>query len=188
MQFIFNNQNSGLNKVGGIQLCYSCAVWVMLATLVMTARSCFNHWRQTDARHQLKPFHLLLNNVNIDWKARTCRATNGSFNLKVLHGTLTVSLVVSLWGSDGFFRFYHDWDIQLFLLLYFVARKSDKPMTFTSNNIATFTGYKVIRYNFTVLRSSTFSLFFECVANMMMSPTPLFPEVMAEHNFSNFSW
>lgn len=31
-------------------------------------------------------------------------------------------------------------------------------------------------------------LVFECVANMMMSPTPLFPEVMAEHNFSNFSW
>ncbi|XP_041859285.1 raf-1 proto-oncogene, serine/threonine kinase a isoform X2 [Melanotaenia boesemani] len=30
----------------------------MLAGLVMTARSCFNHWRQTDARHQLKLPHL----------------------------------------------------------------------------------------------------------------------------------
>lgn len=40
----------------GLSLRCSCAVWVMLATLAMTVSSCFNHWRQTDARLQLEPF------------------------------------------------------------------------------------------------------------------------------------
>lgn len=103
-------------KWEGLNLRCSCAVWVMLATLVMTARSCFNQWRQADARHRLKPFHLLPNDVNIDREKRgTTERHGGSFTLKALHGTLRGSLVVSLWGSGGFFRVRRGCQIKLFL-------------------------------------------------------------------------
>lgn len=69
-----STKNHNTSKVGGLSLCYSCAVWMMLATLDMTARSCFNQWRQPDARHQLKLLHLLLpNNVNIELQSEALR-------------------------------------------------------------------------------------------------------------------
>lgn len=114
-----------------------CAVWVILATLVVTERSCFNHWRQTDARHQLKPFHLLPNNVTIligerekkKVVARWHRATYWSFNLKVPHEALRISPLpcVTFEGpTDFFFRIQHDWEIKktnFSCMIYVVARK-----------------------------------------------------------------
>lgn len=112
-------------KWEGLRLCYSCAVLVMLATLVMTARSCFNHWRQTDARHQLKPFHLLPNNVNIDLKSEAAPSdSRRGFNLKVLHtGLQEYPSSCHFEGPTDFFfffRIYHDREIKLFL--YYIRR------------------------------------------------------------------
>lgn len=170
-----STKNHNTSKVGGLSLCYSCAVWMMLATLDMTARSCFNQWRQPDARHQLKLLHLLLpNNVNIELQSEALRTYflwGGGFNLKVLRWIWRISLVVSLWGSDGqtdFFAFTTNWRLKKkkrkkksFLLLFWVVRKGDPPMTLPSYINATFTGYRVIWYSvwiFTDLELFLFSL------------------------------
>lgn len=74
LTLLWAQKNDNTSKVGGLSLCYSCAVCMMLATLDMTARSCFNQWRQPDARHQLKLLHLLLpTNVNIELQSEAMR-------------------------------------------------------------------------------------------------------------------
>lgn len=86
---------------------------MMLATLVMTARSCFNHWRQSNARHQ--------QNFSLSSKQRKYWFGRRGITEKLL-GVLIWkyfagpegSLVVPLWGSDGFFRICHDWELKLF--------------------------------------------------------------------------
>lgn len=120
LTLLWAQKNDNTSKVGGLSLCYSCAVCMMLATLDMTARSCFNQWRQPDARHQLKLFHLLLpTNVNIELQSEALRTYflwgGGGFNLKVLRWIWRISLVVSLWGSDGqtdFFAFTTNWRLK----------------------------------------------------------------------------
>lgn len=176
----------------------------MLATLAVTASSCFNQWRQTDARHQLKPFHLLPDNGNIDWKTRYSSATRSVvclfflFYLKAPHGSFGLALVVSLWGSGGFPPFTStaigDTSFPLFCPRWWFVKKKrpecDRHVFDQSYLILD--GRLIVRISEKVFQLwlffFSFLLVFECVANMMMSPTPLFPEVMAEHNFSNFSW
>lgn len=160
---------------------------MMLATLVMTARSCFNHWRQSDARHQ--------QNFSLSSKQRKYWFGRRGITEKLL-GVLIWkyfagpegSLVVPLWGSDGFFRICHDWELKLFHY-YFKSLEKQNHLRLLRVTILLLSPDTTFLTHFPhFFAISTFSFSFECVANMMMSPTPLFPEVMAEHNFSNFSW
>lgn len=170
-----NTKNHNTSKVGGLSLCYSCAVWMMLATLDMTARSCFNQWRQPDARHQLKLLHLLLpNNVNIELQSEAlrtyflwgevliwkCFAGFEEYPSSCHFEGPTDRRIFSLLPRIGDLK-KKKRKKKSFLLLFWVVRKGDPPMTLPSYINATFTGYRVIWYSvwiFTDLELFLFSL------------------------------
>ena len=60
-------------------------------------------------------------------------ATSGTFNLKAPHGTWRISLVVSLWGSDGFFPLRRDRRIKTRFTWFKAARERLAPTTSTSS-------------------------------------------------------
>ena len=124
--------------------CYDCKV--LFQSLASDGRTTPNS----------KPFSPLfsLNDVNIDSEGdaqATQKGTWGVLIWKCFTGLsffffffLRVSLVVSLWGSDGFFASHRDREIKVSLCLNQAARKTNPPVTFTFYITATFTGYKFL--------------------------------------------